>query len=245
MTTPASTAPTAAEPSEIMIQAGLDAMRTDNAHDSSEQGRVRRIYLAMEEVRFDCAASLVPSTAPSAEVEGLIAELVEQSDYHGSASQIEHTHQIERAAKSRDAARAALTAHCEAQDRRIANLVTELALAELRVPEDLVDDDVEWVVNDNAELGVKIKDRFFFCYKGQSLAYVDGKHDDGSPIKWRPVFKREFGECVRPINYRDHTLQGTVSLDDSDKWQDLPAMPEETSSYHRLRAQIAAQRGQP
>lgn len=132
-TTPASTAPTAAEPSEAMIQAGLDAMRTDNVRDSSEQGRVRRIYLAMEEVRLDRAAAFTPSTAPSAEAEGLIAV------YGAALLAKEHAWALDavrRTSVELDAAKAALAAHCAAQDRRIAAL--QRALAEQRVPEDLV-----------------------------------------------------------------------------------------------------------
>lgn len=93
--------------------------------------------------------------------------------------------------------------------------------------------EVEWVVNEIAELGVKIGDQFFFCYKGYSLTYTN---DDGGPfvmmegstepMHWRPVFKREFGECVHPINYVDPTKIGTVSLDDSDNWVPLPAAKE-------------------
>lgn len=100
--------------------------------------------------------------------------------------------------------------------------------------------DVEWVVNDLAELGVKIGNQFFFLYKGRSLVYgaLDADptqpptHEDndagvgykkGDRMKWRPVFKREFGECAHPINYENPELVGTVSLDDSDDWQYLPA----------------------
>ena len=90
----------------------------------------------------------------------------------------------------------------------------------------------EWVVNDIAELGVKIGERFYWLYKGQSLVYgkhgydvKDGivQHDDGGNMHWRPVFKREFGECAHPVNYADPTRIGTVSLDDSDEWKPLPA----------------------
>lgn len=49
--------------------------------------------------------------------------------------------------------------------------------------------DVEWVVNDMGELGVKIKDQFFFLYKGESYKGGDW---------YRPVFKREFGEVCYP-----------------------------------------------
>lgn len=92
----------------------------------------------------------------------------------------------------------------------------------------LTDKDVQWVVNDNAELGVKIGNQFFWMYKGRSLVYDDGLHDDGTPMHWRPVFKREFGECCHPVNYEDlrkcgypHVI-GQVSLDDDDEWQELP-----------------------
>lgn len=98
-------------------------------------------------------------------------------------------------------------------------------------------DDVEWIVNDIAELGVKIGDQFFFLYKGYSLVYgtddesqaagvaLNGDTNPPKPHTWRPVFKREFGECAHPINYKDPTKIGTVSPDDSDEWKPLPAAP--------------------
>jgi len=101
----------------------------------------------------------------------------------------------------------------------------------------LRDEDVQWIVNDNAELGVKIGGQFFFCYKGRSLVYENAQHDDESPMHWRPVFKREFGECVHPVNYADlrscghqHYI-GTVSLDDSDDWQPLPQPPQQGGTH--------------
>lgn len=83
-------------------------------------------------------------------------------------------------------------------------------------------DGVQWIVNDNAELGVMVDGVAYFLYKGKSLIYNDGLHDDGRPMQFRPVFKREFGECCHPINYKDPTLIGTVSLDDDDTWKELP-----------------------
>ena len=69
---------------------------------------------------------------------------------------------------------------------------------------------VEWVVNDNGELGVKIGPQFFWLYKGGSFTYGKSQlHDDGTPIRWRPVRKREFGECCVSDSYRndrDHFL---------------------------------------
>lgn len=99
----------------------------------------------------------------------------------------------------------------------------------------LFDAQVEWVVNDIAELGVKIDDQFFFLYKGTSLVYGDDAasraagvalNEDTSPPtqhQWRPVGTREFGECVHPLNRTNPDLIGTVSLNDSDAWQLLPA----------------------
>jgi Lar family restriction alleviation protein len=112
----------------------------------------------------------------------------------------------------------------------------------------LTDEDVEWVVNDIAELGVKIGDQFFFLYKGRSLVYgaldpdptQPPTHDEdnekvgfraGDPMKWRPVFKREFGECAHPINYADLTRIGTVSYSDSDDWADIPAASPPSPSW--------------
>lgn len=96
-------------------------------------------------------------------------------------------------------------------------------------------DEVEWIVNDIAELGVKIGNQFFFLYKGSSLVYGTDDissaggfalNEDTTPPaihKWRHVFKREFGECCHPVNRVDPTRIGTVSLDDSDDWKPLPA----------------------
>lgn len=84
--------------------------------------------------------------------------------------------------------------------------------------------DVEWVVNSEGELGVKIGQQFFFLYKGHSLQYRKAEHDDGSPMMWRPVEKREFGESCRsttsPLPKRfDH---------DGNEWFLLPKrVPEE------------------
>ena len=91
----------------------------------------------------------------------------------------------------------------------------------------LEDEDVEWVVNDGAELGVKIGNQFFFLYKGRSIVYEDGKHDDGTPMRWRPVFKREFGECCHPV-LPDYFKEGWSQKDrythgDDELWEDLPA----------------------
>ena len=61
-----------------------------------------------------------------------------------------------------------------------------------------------WIVNDMGELGVEIGGRCFFLYKGHSLEYPDGCHDDGTPILYRPVGKREFGETCKPEVYYSH-----------------------------------------
>lgn len=83
-------------------------------------------------------------------------------------------------------------------------------------------EDVQWVVNNLAELGVKIGDQFFFLYKGDSLCYENPSAEGEAPMTYRTVGKREFGECCHPVNYKDPTRIGTVSQDDSDRWQPLP-----------------------
>lgn len=60
----------------------------------------------------------------------------------------------------------------------------------------------EWIVNDGAELGVMVHGRAFFLYKGGSLEYRDATHDDGTPMMYRSVGKREFGECCHPVGVK-------------------------------------------
>ena len=93
----------------------------------------------------------------------------------------------------------------------------------------LISDQVEWVVNDIAELGVKIGDQFFWLYKARSLVYESGKHDDGSQMKWRYVYKREFGECCHPwdtikrVTGKEGIPDDFIhAYGDSDDWHDLP-----------------------
>ncbi len=72
--------------------------------------------------------------------------------------------------------------------------------------------DVKWIVNDSGELGVKVGGRCFFLYKGESLEYSgdDGVclHDDGTPMLYRPVGKREFGETCWPLSWALHGRSG-------------------------------------
>lgn len=94
--------------------------------------------------------------------------------------------------------------------------------------------ETEWIVNDSGELGVKIGNRFLFLYKGFSLEYKSGKHDDGLPMFWRHVRKREFGECCHPLDFWDLTGKRKYTnfkeqslLDSDDSWQPLPEGPKE------------------
>ena len=110
------------------------------------------------------------------------------------------------------------------------------------------EEDVKWIVNDIGELGVKIGDQLFFCYKGRSLSYAENPHyeedipendiAEGQIMRWRYVGKREFGECVHPINYPDHERAtraghpvriGTVSRDDGNEWFDHPVKTPQSS----------------
>lgn len=88
----------------------------------------------------------------------------------------------------------------------------------------LKSEEVQWVVNDMGELGVKIGNQLFFLYKGRSLDYGPRpqREEVDRPMMYRPVGKREFGECCHPINYDDPTKIGTVSLDDSAEWRPIP-----------------------
>lgn len=51
---------------------------------------------------------------------------------------------------------------------------------------------LEWVVNNDGELGVEINGVVFFMYKGEALIYSD--HPENKAMTYRPVGKREFGE---------------------------------------------------
>lgn len=106
-----------------------------------------------------------------------------------------------------------------------------------------------WIVNDLGELGVMVGGRCFFLYKGDNIEYgVDGigesragiaLHEDGTPMRYRPVGKREFGETCKPLEW---VMQGQYSdryttelvftpglshgKPDDCKWRDLPAKQE-------------------
>lgn len=57
---------------------------------------------------------------------------------------------------------------------------------------------LHWIVNGLGELGVKVGNEFLFLYKGRSIVY---KPDDSeAACRWRQVGKREFGECVHPLD---------------------------------------------
>lgn len=55
-----------------------------------------------------------------------------------------------------------------------------------------------WIVNDLGELGVMVDGVPYFLYKGDNIIYADPKHEDGSPMLYRIVGKREFGETCWP-----------------------------------------------
>lgn len=83
-----------------------------------------------------------------------------------------------------------------------------LALRPQAVP---MTDEPEWIVNDLGELGVRVGSRFFFLYKGGNIEYgADGigdsrdgvaLHGDGTPMHYRIVGKREFGETCWPLQW--------------------------------------------
>ena len=99
-------------------------------------------------------------------------------------------------------------------------LQTELDRLERVGSEGVVEaDDVKWIVNNYAELGVEVYGKQFFLYKGYSLVYWDAETHDGTPMRYREVLKREFGECqhpegVNPSGASDYTV--------GDGWKDIP-----------------------
>ena len=70
-------------------------------------------------------------------------------------------------------------------------------------------EDVEWVVNDTGELGVKIGSNIFFLYKGESLRYSQPTHEDGTPRMYRRVEKWEFGESCLALGVKDEDSRYT------------------------------------
>lgn len=83
-------------------------------------------------------------------------------------------------------------------------------------------DNVEWVVNDIAELGVKIGNQIFFMYKSRSLVY----DNEDSEMLWRPIYKREFGETVKVPTGPKHSDRGELDEDHhysfGEGWAKLP-----------------------
>ena len=78
--------------------------------------------------------------------------------------------------------------------------LAELSRTEHEAPTSSLQDTLTWVVNDMGELGVEINGQVLFCYKGESLSYANCPfYEDGSPILYRKVGKREFGETVWPL----------------------------------------------
>lgn len=59
----------------------------------------------------------------------------------------------------------------------------------------------QWIVNDLGELGVLVDGHAYFLYKGGNIEYETGQHDDGTPMLYRIVGKREFGEVCYPLKW--------------------------------------------
>lgn len=100
-----------------------------------------------------------------------------------------------------------------------------------------------WIVNDLGELGVHVNGRFFFLYKGDNIEYgknggVSALHDDGTPMRYRVVGKREFGEVCHPLEWMvSGRSKSRYSVDlvytpglsfgkpEDSAWRTLPAAP--------------------
>ena len=101
--------------------------------------------------------------------------------------------------------------------------------------------DVQWIVNNDGDLGVKVGAQFFFLYKGESLVFHEGNEDTARPMKWRPVEKREFGECARPVRLCGENPY-PARYEDGEDWQDLPLDPRPDSLARHEKAQAKRQR---
>lgn len=88
-------------------------------------------------------------------------------------------------------------------------------------PNQLTADQVKWVVNDQADLGVKIGDQIFFFYRGRSLV-PSAKYDTGEPRKYRPVGGQEFGDSIHPILQDSDGLIGTLPFYEGHDWFEIP-----------------------
>lgn len=68
--------------------------------------------------------------------------------------------------------------------------------------------EVQWVVNELGELGVRIDGRSFFMWRGESLVY---ESEPDSPKQQRLIGKWEFGERCRPLHLplgQEHYTKG-------------------------------------
>lgn len=93
-------------------------------------------------------------------------------------------------------------------------------------------DDVKWVVNSYGELGVCVKGRYFFLYKGDSLEYCEHEDSYEDPIMVRRVGKREFGEVclpqdivrrgIAPSKYDVPCYAGLGAKPEDCEWRPLP-----------------------
>lgn len=205
---------------------------------AAEDGRQTKLHDLLETIREQIRLEVAPEHRPAAlfiNIQNAVYAMRGRTPLMNDAAIVETLREAASALTALQAERDFASARADCFTLEIERLEANAELLHARLaaganPTRLKPEDVEWVVNDNAELGVKIGDQFFFLYKGRSLVYgllnedptQPPEHDAGGPMHWRPVFKREFGECAHPINYADLTKIGTVSLDDSDDWKELP-----------------------
>jgi hypothetical protein len=81
----------------------------------------------------------------------------------------------------------------------------------------------KWIVNSLGELGVEVYGRFYFLYKGHSLEYTN--NESSTPLLYRAVGKREFGETCHPPDTRDaggRSLLRDGRYTAGEGWKQLP-----------------------
>lgn len=81
-------------------------------------------------------------------------------------------------------------------------------------------EDVTWVVNDRCEIGVKIRNRVFFFYKGEPFQYDEGV------VLYRPIEPREFGESLCGHSDGSKELKQWIQERGRWDWQLVPSMGE-------------------
>lgn len=80
-----------------------------------------------------------------------------------------------------------------------------------------------WIINNYGDLGVLANGRPYFLYKGNAMQY-SGPVDGNTPMRYRRVKKREFGETCKPFQCVANNIDFVFDPEDEDmeEWYDMP-----------------------